>query len=112
VYIWVERYNAIQKANKIDTSFMENLKNNVSKGKINEAKAICSEENTPVGRMMHKGISRLGRPVEDISTSIENVANIEVSNMEKKLIYFGNNFRCCTNDWIFRNCFRHDEYFS
>jgi biopolymer transport protein ExbB len=85
VYIWVERYNAIQKANKIDTSFMENLKNNVSKGKINEAKAICSEENTPVGRMLHKGISRLGRPLEDISTSIENVANIEVSNMEKNL---------------------------
>lgn len=85
VYIWVERYNAIQKANKIDTSFMENLKNNVTQGNINEAKSICSEENTPVGRMLHKGISRLGRPLEDISTSIENVANLEVSNMEKNL---------------------------
>lgn len=85
VYIWVERYFAIQKANKIDTSFMNNLKNNVSQGKINEAKIICSQENTPVGRMLHKGISRLGRPLEDISTSIDNVATLEVSNMEKNL---------------------------
>ena len=74
-----------KKANKIDTSFMNNLKNNVSQGKINEAKIICSQENTPVGRMLHKGISRLGRPLEDISTSIDNVATLEVSNMEKNL---------------------------
>lgn len=85
VYIWVERYNSIQKASKIDASFMNDLKNNVSQGKLEEAKALCSDSNTPVSRMLHKGISRLGRPLKDISTSIENVANLEVSNMEKNL---------------------------
>lgn len=85
VYIWVERYNSIQKASKIDPSFMEKLKNNVSQGKLEEAKTLCASSSTPVGRMLHKGISRLGRPLKDISTSIENVANIEVSNMEKNL---------------------------
>ncbi len=85
VYIWVERYNAIQKASKIDPSFMKTLKNNVSEGKINEAKELCASSNTPVARMLHKGILRLGRPLKDISTSIENVANLEISNMEKNL---------------------------
>ncbi len=85
VYIWVERYNAIQKASKIDPSFMKTLKNNVSEGKINEAKELCASSNTPVARMLNKGILRLGRPLKDISTSIENVANLEISNMEKNL---------------------------
>lgn len=85
VYIWVERYKSIQEASKIDPSFMENLKNNISQGKLDEAKALCAGSSTPVARMLHKGISRLGRPLKDISTSIENVANLEISNMEKNL---------------------------
>ncbi|MAW66086.1 MAG: biopolymer transporter ExbB [Flavobacteriales bacterium] len=85
VYIWVERYNSIKKASKIDASFMSNLKNNVSTGKIEDAKTLCADSNTPVARMLHKGILRLGRPLKDISTSIENVANLEISNMEKNL---------------------------
>ena len=85
VYIWVERYSSIQKASKIDASFMENLKNNVSQGKLDDAKSLCALSDTPVSRMLDKGISRLGRPLKDISTSIENVANLEISNMEKNL---------------------------
>lgn len=85
VYIWVERYQAIKKASSIDSTFMVNLKNNVSQGKLDEAKTICATSDTPVGRMLHKGISRLGRPLEDISTSIGNVRNLEISNMEKNL---------------------------
>ena len=85
VYIWAERYSAIQKASKIDSSFMASLKNSVSQGKLDEAKQLCAASNTPVGRMLHKGISRLGRPLRDISTSIENVSNLEISNMEKNL---------------------------
>lgn len=85
VYIWVERYLAIQKASKIDGSFMTSLKNNVTQGNLDEAKTLCATSDTPVGRMLHKGISRLGRPLDDISTSIENVGKLEVSNMEKNL---------------------------
>lgn len=85
VYIWVERYTAIQKASQIDNSFMSSLKNNVTQGNLDEAKSLCATSHTPVGRMLHKGISRLGRPLDDISTSIENVGKLEVSNMEKNL---------------------------
>lgn len=85
IYIWVERYSAIKKASTIDSTFMVNLKNNVSQGKLEEAKGICASSDTPVGRMLHKGISRLGRPLEDISASIGNVRNLEISNMEKNL---------------------------
>lgn len=85
VYIWAERYSAIQKASKIDSSFMASLKNSVSQGRLDEAKQLCESSNTPVGRMLHKGISRLGRPLRDISTSIENVSTLEISNMEKNL---------------------------
>lgn len=85
VYIWVERFTSIQKASKIDSFFMKDLKNHVAQGNITEAQQLCSSSPTPVGRMLHKGISRLGRPLKDISASIQNVANLEISNMEKNL---------------------------
>ena len=85
VYIWVERFTAIQKASKIDPAFMSSIKTYVSDGKFEEAKALCKSTSTPVSRMLEKGISRLGRPLEDISTSVENVGKLEVSTMEKGL---------------------------
>lgn len=85
VYIWVERHTAIQKANKIDPAFMSKIKGFVSEGKFEDAKALCNENNTPVSRMLEKGITRLGRPLEDISTSIETVGKLEISMMEKGL---------------------------
>lgn len=85
VYIWVERYTAIKKASQSDPSFMTNIKNYVSEGKFDQAKSLCNDKGTPVARMLEKGISRLGRPLEDISTAIENVAKLEVSTLEKNL---------------------------
>ncbi|MFT6715582.1 MAG: biopolymer transport protein ExbB [Saprospiraceae bacterium] len=85
VYIWVERYTAIQKASKLNPDFMSTIKDFVTDGKFDEAKALCSENDTPVSRMLEKGISRLGRPLKDISTSIETVGKLEVSVMEKNL---------------------------
>jgi len=85
VYIWVERYLAIQKASAINPKFMAKLKDSVAQGNLDEAKDICKTSNTPVGRMLHKGISRLGKTLNDISTSIENVGKLEISTMEKNL---------------------------
>jgi len=85
VYIWVERYLAIQKASAINPSFMADLKNSVAQGDLDKAKTICATSNTPVGRMLHKGISRLGKPLSDISAAIENVGKLEISTMEKNL---------------------------
>lgn len=85
VYIWVERYLAIQKASGINPKFMAKLKDSVAQGNLDEAKDICATSNTPVARMLHKGISRLGKTLQDISTSIENVGKLEISTMEKNL---------------------------
>jgi len=85
VYIWVERYTAIQKASKMDPEFMSTIKDFVTEGKFEEAKVLCGKNDTPVSRMLEKGISRLGRPLKDISTSIETVGKLEVSVMEKNL---------------------------
>jgi biopolymer transport protein ExbB len=85
VYIWVERYTAIQKASKLNPEFMSSIKDFVTAGKFEEAKSLCGENDTPVSRMLEKGISRLGRPLKDISTSIETVGKLEVSVMEKNL---------------------------
>ncbi|MFT6745923.1 MAG: biopolymer transport protein ExbB [Glaciecola sp.] len=85
VYIWVERYTAIQKATKINPDFMSTIKDHVTAGKFDEAKSLCAQNDTPVSRMLEKGISRLGRPLKDISTSIETVGKLEVSVMEKNL---------------------------
>lgn len=85
VYIWVERYTAIQRASKLNPAFMPEIKSAVSKGDFTNALSLCEKNNTPTSRMMHKGISRLGRPLDDIAKSIENVGRLEVSNLEKNL---------------------------
>lgn len=85
VYIWVERYTAIQKASKLNPTFMPEIKAAVSKGNFEQALTICKQHNNPTSRMIHKGVSRLGRPLEDIATSIENVGKLEISNLEKNL---------------------------
>lgn len=85
VYLFVERYGAIRSANKIDKNFMNNIKDKVMEGKLDAALALCTAENTPVARMMEKGISRIGKPLNDITQAIENQGKLEVSRMEKNL---------------------------
>ena len=85
VYIFIERWGAIKRANKMDTNFMNNIKENVMSGKLDSALAQCQAENTPAARMIAKGVSRIGKPLKDISTAIENTGKLEVSNLEKNL---------------------------
>jgi biopolymer transport protein ExbB len=85
VYIFVERWGAIKRANKMDTNFMNNIKENVMTGRLDSALAQCQSENTPAARMIAKGVSRIGKPLKDISTAIENTGKLEVSNLEKNL---------------------------
>jgi biopolymer transport protein ExbB len=85
VYIFVERLIAISKAGKEDQNFMNNIKDFILSGKIDSAKALCKSNSTPIARMIDKGISRIGRPLDDISAAIENVAKLEIYNLEKKL---------------------------
>lgn len=85
VYIFVERLRTINKANVSSDAFMGKIKELVVKGDINGAKILCSQHDTPVARMIEKGVTRIGSPLKNIEASIENVAKIEVFRLEKNL---------------------------
>lgn len=82
-YIFIERYYVIRKATKEDQNFMNRIKDYIHDGKIEAALALCRATNSPSARMVEKGISRLGRPLHDIQTAIENVGKLEISKLEK-----------------------------
>jgi biopolymer transport protein ExbB len=83
VYITVERYLTIKKASKLDQNFMANIKDMVLSGNIKGAKALCERTNSPIASMLGKGISRIGKPLQDINTAIQNSGNIEINKLEK-----------------------------
>ena len=83
MYIFIERFITINKAAKNDNMFMETIRNYMKDGKLDDAKVLCQKTATPLSRMIEKGISRIGKPLNDIQTAIENVGNLEVSNLEK-----------------------------
>ncbi|WP_202923400.1 MotA/TolQ/ExbB proton channel family protein [Pontibacter pudoricolor] len=85
VYIFVERYLTLKKAAKNPEGFNDRIKSMVLAGDINGAKMLCAQTNTPVARMLSKGISRIGNPLKNIETSIENVGKIEISRLERNL---------------------------
>lgn len=85
IYIFIERYLAIKRASREDKSFMNRIKDYIHEGKIESALALCESNDNPVSRMIAKGITRIGRPLNDVNTAIENVGNLEVSRMEKGL---------------------------
>jgi biopolymer transport protein ExbB len=85
VFIFVERFIAIRKASKWDANFMNKIRDYIYQGNISKAVSLCKSTDTPVARMVIKGIERIGRPMGDVQTSIENVANLEVSKLETNL---------------------------
>ena len=82
-YIFIERYYVIRKATKEDQNFMNRIKDYIHDGKVDAALALCRSTDSPSARMIEKGITRLGRPLQDISTAIENVGKLEISKLEK-----------------------------
>ena len=85
IFIFVERFLAIRKATTIDKHFMNRIRDFISDGNIDAAIDLCRRTNSPIARMVEKGIERIGRPMGDIQTSIENVANVEVAKLETGL---------------------------
>ena len=83
VAILIERIFVIKNADKEDPTFMNRIKDYIHEGKIDSAINLCRMTNTPISRMIEKGISRLGRPMNDILVAVENVGNIEVAKLEK-----------------------------
>lgn len=84
-YILFERVYVIRKAGKEDPMFMDKIKDYIHSGEIKSAINYCRTMNTPSARMIEKGISRLGRPVNDVQVAIENVGNLEIAKLEKGL---------------------------
>jgi biopolymer transport protein ExbB len=82
-YVFFERYYVIRKATKEDTNFMNRIKDYIHDGKVETALALCKSTDSPSARMIEKGISRLGRPLQDITTAIENVGKLEISKLER-----------------------------
>ena len=86
VYLFIERMVTLKQASKEDSTFMNRIKDYIYEGKIESAVKLCREVNTPSARMIEKGISRLGRPMNDVLVAIENVGNLEVAQLEKGMV--------------------------
>lgn len=85
IYIFAERYMAIRKASQYDSNFMNRIREYIHEGKIDTALSLCRQNDTPIARMIEKGIERIGRPLNDVNTAIENVGNLEIAKLEKSL---------------------------
>ena len=85
VYIFIERYMAITTASKIDKGFMDQIQGHMLRGDIQLATNLCQQQNTPIARMVEKGIKRLGKPLLSIEVAIENEGKLELMKLEKNL---------------------------
>ncbi|MBQ6938214.1 MAG: MotA/TolQ/ExbB proton channel family protein, partial [Muribaculaceae bacterium] len=83
IYIFVERLLVVRKAGKEDKTFMDRIKDYIHDGEIDAALKLCKKTDTPAARLIAKGISRLGRPMNDVLVAIENTGNIEIAQLEK-----------------------------
>ena len=85
LYIYFERVFAIKAASKIDKNFMNQIRDHVMNGKLEAAKLLCAQTDSPVARLTEKGVSRIGKPLDDINTAIENAGTLEVYKLEKNV---------------------------
>jgi len=85
IYIFIERYLAISRASKQEANFMNNIRDFILNGRVDSAKSLCKNNQSPIARMIEKGIVRIGRPLSDINAAIENVGKLEVSKLEKNI---------------------------
>jgi biopolymer transport protein ExbB len=85
VYIFIERFLTIKKASQDDKHFMNNIRDFIHNGRLDSALALCRNNESPIARMIEKGLIRIGRPLNDINAAIENVGKLEVSRMEKNI---------------------------
>ena len=85
IFIFFERLWMIRKAMEPDNKFLNRIRDMIYEGRVEQAIQLCRNRNTPIARMIEKGITQLGRPINDIKNSIENVGNLEISRLESGL---------------------------
>jgi biopolymer transport protein ExbB len=86
IYLFIERMVILTKATQEDKTFMNRIRDFIKEGRIDSAIKLCQKENTPSARMIEKGVTRIGRPMQDVQVAIENVGNLEVGKLEKGLV--------------------------
>lgn len=87
--IFIERYITIRNASKFDKNLLAQVKSNIMSGKLESALAVCRSSSSALGRMLEKGLLRVGRPIKDIEAAIENVGKLEVARLEKNINILG-----------------------
>ncbi len=85
IYIFGNKWWMIRKAGNIDKNFMKDIRDLIHEGKIKSAIALCQKYDSPIARLVEKGIERIGRPLPDIQAAVENMGNVEVGRLEKGL---------------------------
>lgn len=85
MYLYFERLMAIKAASKMDETFMTQIRMYLQQGKLENAKMLCVSTNSPVARLIEKGISRIGKPLNDINIAIENAGKLEVYKLERNV---------------------------
>jgi biopolymer transport protein ExbB len=88
-YIFFERYFTLRKANKDESSLILQVRELIKQGNLSSAVALCKQSNTPIGRMLQKGLLRIGKPIKEIEGAIENVGKLEVAKLEKNISVLG-----------------------
>ena len=83
IYVFTERFIVINRATKEDRTFMDRIREYVHEGDIESAQNLCKKSDTPYSRLIAKGLSRIGRPMNDVLVAIENTGNIEIANLGK-----------------------------
>ena len=89
IYIFIERYITIRRASSVDVNFMNEIQDLVQDGKIEAARARCKSADTPVARMLDKGLRKIGKPIDDIEKALESAGKMEVYKLEKNLSILG-----------------------
>ncbi|MBL0153380.1 MAG: MotA/TolQ/ExbB proton channel family protein [Chitinophagaceae bacterium] len=87
VYFFMERYFAIRNASRIDANFMNIIRDNIISGNVSAARSFAKNPNNPVGRIIDKGIQRIGKPIDSIHESMDNVGQLEMYKLEKNMIF-------------------------
>ncbi len=85
IYIFGKKWWMIHKAQQVDKNFMRDIRDYIHEGKVKSALALCEKYDSPVARLVEKGIERIGRPLTDIQTAVENMGNVEIARLEKGL---------------------------
>ena len=89
IFLIVERYLTISRASKVDPGFMNNIRSLLLDGKTDNALTLCRSTNTPIARLMEKGIKRLGKPIKEIESAVENTGRLEIYKLERNMAFIG-----------------------